>query len=461
MAAVFTRRGLLGSLAATATLTACGTPTPAPTPPPSAPAQDPSPSPSLDTPFGMAASSRVEVAVFDGGYGTDFAGYVARAMQDRLPGVTVGVTALDRMDVLDLSESPPDVVHNAGPGALPVSTILDQLEALDDLIQAENLEGTVIRDTLHGAALAPGTFDGTLVAINYVLTVYAFWYSASLFESRGWGLPTTWDGILELGTLAKAEGRYLFAWSPEAATAYLELVIASAIKEGGDEVRIALDSLAEGAWSQPAVVQTFAALEKCVRQGLVQPADPDAGLLATQATWSLEGRSLLYPSGAWIEHEMLAHTAEGFRMTCGPVPTLTSSPTMPPAAVHATAAEPFFIPKAAGNVPGGKEFLRTMLSPDAAAHFAMTNLVPTVVKNTVPTDAGATSLGAQTRLLADAGEYVFSWRFVSHYGLEEPFGQAMTRFLSAELTTPALVAELQRLTDEVRANPEIEVYAVE
>lgn len=458
MAALLTRRWLLGSLATAATLTACGSRTPSPTAPEQEPS--PSPSPSLDTPFGMTASSRVEVAIFDGGYGADFADYVAHAMQDRLAGVTVGVTALDRMDVLELSERPPDVVNNSGAGSLPVSTIMDQLEALDDLLQAPNLEGIPIRDTLHGAALAPGTFDGTLVAINYVLTVYALWYSASLFESRGWSLPTTWDGLLELGDLAKAEGRYLFAWSPEVAAYYLELVISSAIKEGGDEVRIALDSLTEGAWSHPAVVRALAALEECVQRGHLQPADQATGRLAAQATWSLEGRSLLYPSGAWIEHEMLEQTAEGFRMTCGPVPTPTSSPTMPPAAIHATAAEPFVVPKAAGNVPGGKEFLRTMLSHDAAAHFAMTNLVPTVVKNTVPTDAGATSLGAQTRLLADAGEYVFSWRFVSHYGLEESFGQAMTRFLSGELTTSGLVTELQRLTDEVRTNPEIELYPV-
>ena len=99
------------------------------------------------------------------------------------------------------------------------------------------------------ACSTPGTFGGKFAAINYALTVYALWYSASLFEENGWTPPKTWDEALELGAKAKAKGKYLFVWGKEAATYYQTLAIASAIKEGGDEVRLALENLKPDCWS--------------------------------------------------------------------------------------------------------------------------------------------------------------------------------------------------------------------
>ena len=71
-----------------------------------------------------------------------------------------------------------------------------------------------------------------------MLTVYAVWYSASLFEENGWTPPKTWDEAMALGAKAKAKDKYLFLWGKEAATYYQTLAIGSAIKEGGDEVRL-------------------------------------------------------------------------------------------------------------------------------------------------------------------------------------------------------------------------------
>ena len=117
---------------------------------------------------------------------------------------------------------------------------------------------------------APGTFDGKFVALNYALTVYALWYSASLFEENGWTPPKTWDEALELGAKAKAKGKYLFLWGKEAATYYQTLAIASAIKEGGDEVRLALENLKPDCWSMPAVQSVFTGHEEDHRRRLLQ-----------------------------------------------------------------------------------------------------------------------------------------------------------------------------------------------
>ncbi|WP_166852947.1 extracellular solute-binding protein, partial [Isoptericola sp. BMS4] len=167
--------------------------------------------------------------------------------------------------------NPPDLVDNSGAQSIGFNTILDQLEDLTDVIDAPNLEGTTIRDTLYGGVLAPGTYGDKFAALNYVLTVYGVWYSGSLFEENGWAPPTTWAEAKELGAEAKKAGKYLFVWGTEAATYYQTLAIESAIKEGGDEVRLALENLRPECWSHEAVQATFQAMKEIVDLGYVKP----------------------------------------------------------------------------------------------------------------------------------------------------------------------------------------------
>ena len=152
-----------------------------------------------------------------------------------------------------LGGNPPDLIDNSGADAIGFAAILDQLEDMNSVLDAPNLEGVKIRDTLVGGVEASGTFDGKFIALNYVMTVYAIWYSAQLFEDNGWTPPTTWAEAIELGKAAKEKGIYLFGWGKEAATYYRTTAVASAIKEGGEEVRLAVESFAPGFWSHPGV----------------------------------------------------------------------------------------------------------------------------------------------------------------------------------------------------------------
>ena len=70
--------------------------------------------------------------------------------------------------------------------------------------------------------------------------MYGVWYSGSLFEEQRLDRrrrPGT--RRYELGAEAKEQDKYLFLWGKEAATYYQTLALDSAIKEGGDEVRLA------------------------------------------------------------------------------------------------------------------------------------------------------------------------------------------------------------------------------
>jgi N-acetylglucosamine transport system substrate-binding protein len=308
---------------------------------------------------------------------------------------------------------------------------------------------------------APGTFDGKLAALNYVLTVYAVWYSASLFEQNGWTPPETWDDAIALGAEAKKAGKYLFLWGKEAATYYQTLAIGSAIKQGGDEVRLALENLQPDCWSLPAVQGVFEAMGEIVSAGYMKPGGSGTQFTAAQAQWSNNEDALLYPSGSWIENEMKDQTKPDFQMTGFPEMILSSDSAMPYTAMHSTAGEPFVIPSQAKNVAGGKELLRTMLSKAAATNFAKEKLAPTIVKDTVPADGfGSTALVSQSKMLTDAGTDVFTWGFVDLYGMNVDQLVVWNSFLAGDSSVAELTSGLQEITDKVREDDSIKKIEV-
>jgi N-acetylglucosamine transport system substrate-binding protein len=416
-------------------------------------------------PFGLAATSTVDAVIFNGGYGIDYAEFAGKQVEGFQKGTTVKVSPqtniAQTLQPRFVAGNPPDVIDNSGANLIGINTIRDQLETLDDVINATNYEGKVIKDTLYSGVIEPGTFDGKFVQLNYALTVYALWYSASLFEENGWTVPKTYDEMLELGGKAKAKGKFLLGWGKEAATYYQTMAIASAIKEGGDEVRLALENLKPNCWSLPAVQAVFTGLKKIIDAGYVKPGGAGTQFTAAQAQWSNAQDFILYPSGGWIENEMKKDTKEGFKMTGAPEPTVTGGSKMPWEALHSTAGEGYIVPSKAKNPAGGKEFLRAMLSHEAAVNFAKTKFASTIVKDTIPEDGfGSTALVSQVKLLENAGENIFSWNFVDLYGTNVDQLVVWNTFLQGGSDVAKLTSSLQAITDKVANDPAVKKVTV-
>ncbi|MHA7271165.1 N-acetylglucosamine/diacetylchitobiose ABC transporter substrate-binding protein [Arthrobacter sp. HLT1-20] len=416
-------------------------------------------------PFGVADKGILDAVIFKGGYGIDYVEFAGAIVKKNFPNMEVKISpSTDIAQELQprfVGGTPPDLIDNSGAKAIGFSTILDQLEDLKSVTESNNLEGTKIADTLYDGVLAPGTFDGKVAAINYVLTVYAMWYSKSLFDANSWKVPTTWDEALELGAKAKEKGKYLFVWGKEAATYYQEMAIASAIKEGGDEVRLNLENLKPDAWSQPAVQAVFTAMEKVVKAGYIKPGGSGTVFTAAQAQWSNNQDALLYPSGSWIENEMKDQTKADFKMTGAAVPVVSASPKIAQTGLHSAAGEPFIVPTKGANAAAGKELLRTMLSKEAATNFAKTKLAPTVVKGTVPADGfGSTALVSQTTLLDAAGKDIFTWNFIDLYGMNADMLVPWNSFLDGKLDVAGLTKALQSITDKVAKDDSVKKIEV-
>ncbi|WP_406262201.1 N-acetylglucosamine/diacetylchitobiose ABC transporter substrate-binding protein [Streptomyces nigra] len=420
---------------------------------------------SATNPFGVAANSTVEAAIFDGGYGTDYVDYTNQVLGGQVKGLKVKVDPVvdiaPQLQPRFVGGNPPDLIDNSGEDQIGFLGILDQLEELDDLFEANTYEGKKIADIVYPGVKAPGTFKDKFVALNYVMTVYGVWYSKTLFEANGWTPPKTWDEALDLGQKAKKKGKYLFVHGKEAATYYRTLLIDSAIKEGGDEVRLALENLEKGCWSHPAVQGVIKVMETMVKQKMFVPGGSGTQFQKAQAIWSNDQKALLYPSGGWIENEMKKATKADFQMTGFPSMTLTDKPALPWESLRAAAGEPFIVPRQGKNPAGAKEVLRAMLSEKAAANFSKTKLAPTIVKGTVPADGyGSTALVSQTKMLDAAGTNIFNYMFVETYGMNTDQLVPFNSFLAGDLDAKGLTSALQRISDKVREDDSVDKVKV-
>ena len=457
-------RGSLGlaALATTGSLTACATSGTGPAPATSSSAAA---STSGTNPFGMASGSSVDAVIFNGGYGVEYTEFAAKQVQALQAGSTVKVTpATNIAQTLQprfVAGNPPDVIDNSGAGLIGINTIRDQLADLTDVVDAPNYEGVPIRDTLYAGVTDAGTFDGKLVVLNYVLTVYAIWYSASLFKAEGWEVPKTYDEMLALGEEAKGKDKYLLGWGKEAATYYRTMAVSSAIKQGGDEVRLAIDNLRPDCWSLEPVQAVFTGLKKIIDAGYVKPGGAGTAFTAAQSQWSDAQDFLLYPSGGWIENEMKKQTKAGFEMTGAPEPVVSGDSALPWEALRSTAGEGFVVPAQGKNVAGGKEFMRAMLSKEAAVNFAKSTFSSTIVKDTIPEDGfGSTALVSQVKLLEAAGENIFNFQYYDVYGTNTDELVLWNTFLQGGSSVEELTAGQQEITDKIANDDKIKKVEV-
>lgn len=418
-----------------------------------------------DNPFGVQAGDYV-AHIFNGGYGVSYAEFAAKVVGEKHSGVKVSVVKGQQISQelqakFASGDQLPAVIDNAGAGKIALATIINEVEDLTSVVESKNYEGTVIKDTLFPGVLEDGMVDGKLPQIRYVMTVFAVWYSRSLFKENGWEFPKTWDEAIALGAKAKEKGKYLFAWGTEAANYYLEMALTSAIKEGGPEVRMNIDNLAENAWRAPAIQAVFGKLKEIIDAGYFKPGGSGTKFTAAQAQWSQGQEALLYPSGAWIENEMKSQTKEGFEMVGAPAPTVSASPKMPYESLHSAADESYIVPSK-GNPAVGKEFMRAMLSKDAAANFAKEIKSPTIVKDTVPADGfGSTALASQMEMLKNAGENVFSWNYENYYGLGKQHLVEWNAFMDGKRSVEELTNNMQKIMDDKRNDASVEKYKVE
>jgi N-acetylglucosamine transport system substrate-binding protein len=418
-------------------------------------------------PLGVKEDAPLEVVIFNGGFGEEYARAHEAMYTERYPQAQIKHSATQQIaETLQprfVAGDPPDVIDNSGGNQIDFNGLVSQdaLADLGELLDAPSLDDPKVRvrDTLLPGIVDAGSYDGRVRALNYAYSAYGIWYSEKLFTDRGWQYPRTWDQMIALCREIKAAGLAPWTYQGKHARYMSWPILAAAAKLGGVEVLKAIDNLEPNAWKHDAVRAAADAYYQLAVDGFIQRGAEGMDHIQAQTEWC-RGRAALISCGSWLENEQKAVTPPGFRMAVAPTPSLTAGDKLPFEAFRGTGSEPFVVPAKAGNQRGGLEYLRVMLSRRAAADFTGKVSSLTCVRGAaagLPLSPGLTSV---TKMIDAAGGGTFTWLYNSYYRkLERSLVDAACADLfSKRITAAQWIDRCQRSADEIARDSSIKKY---
>ncbi len=413
-------------------------------------------------PLGVDPSAPLEVVIFKGGFGDDYALNVNKMYNAAFPDATITYLGTQRLgpqfQPRFVAGNPPDVMDNSGAENLPIATLVaeGQLADLADLMAAPayDTEGSTFADSLVPGSQDTGIWDGVQRVLLYALTVYGVWYNKALFDEKGWTYPETWDDMLALSAEIKAAG--IAPWTYQGQyPQYMRLLFdAMVAKHGGLEALVAIDNLQPDAWKSDSVAAAAGALRQLADNDYIMDGTEALSHTESQAAW-LQGKAAFIPCGTWLENEMADLIPEGFEMVVAPSPSLADD-MLPFSAIGAWAGENFHVSEQGKNVQGGKEWLRMLFSKEGARFFSEATKSLTVVNGAADgLSLGAAFDSAQTAL-ANAGANAIYSRYTDWYPTldtetQNQFGALLTKRVSLE----EFMDNMQAAADDVASDDSI------
>ncbi|WP_327090069.1 N-acetylglucosamine/diacetylchitobiose ABC transporter substrate-binding protein [Nonomuraea sp. NBC_01738] len=468
-----TRRQLLRRIGLTAfvagpgagLLTACATGGAAPAPSTAAPATTAAGAMSPKNPFGVDAKKPLEVTIFSGGYTDSYAKDLHESLYAKaFPGVTIKHNGTQNIGTQlrprFVSGDVPDVVNNSGPEAMDLVALAEegQLADLAPLFDAPSFDDPAkkVRDTVTPAVLENAKIDGKDLVLNYTVSHRALWYNSKLFESKGWTVPKTWEEFKALGEAAKKEGILLFAYPGQKGPYYqLWNMLYTAAKVGGNQVIIDIDNLVDNAWKADAVKQSLTAWLD------IQKTYGDKAYLGLDHTQTqikqLQNKVLFYPTGSWIENEMVKDKPMDFEYAIAPVPAVTAADKMPYEAIQVGVGENFIVAAKGKNPQGGLEYMRIMLSKEGARGFTEKTKNLTVVNGAAEGLDLTPALNSAAKAQDAAGQNIITdARFEGWY--KELFDYATKQtnaLMGGRITVEQFMETVQKKADDIKADSSV------
>jgi N-acetylglucosamine transport system substrate-binding protein len=370
---------------------------------------------SADNPLGLDPKAPVEIIIFNGGLGTAYATDIDTPLYTKKwPESKVTYSATEQISTVVQPRinagSPPDMINNSGSNLMDMGAIVKagQAQDLTELFAAPSLDiaGKTVADTLVPGAIEQGTYNGKPYAMNYSYTVFGLWYNAKLFAKNKWDLPTTWADFTALCDKIKAAGITPFGFAGANASYYMvRAIMTSAAKIGTEQVLKDLDNLKPDAWKNPAIMEAAKAWGEIGNKYINKTF---LGLRHTEVQLQQDqDKVAFYPCGSWLENEQAKDTPPTFEYAVMPYPSVTASDKLPATAINAAAGEIYFVSAKGKNPRGGMEYLRTMLSKEAALGFTKLTKSLTVVAGAAEGVTISPGLSSADKMLTAAGKDVF------------------------------------------------------
>jgi N-acetylglucosamine transport system substrate-binding protein len=418
-------------------------------------------------PLSVDEQAALEVVIFNGGFGEEYAKAHESMYKERYPKADIRHSATQEISKTlqprFVDGSPPDVVNNSGAGSIDFNGLVSQnaLADLSELLDAPSLDvaGKKVRETLLPGAVEVGSYDGKPLVLNYAYTVYGIWYSTKLFRERGWQYPKTWDDHIALCRTIKAAGIAPWTYAGKHPRYMSWPVIATAIKLGGVDVAMKIDNLEPNAWKSDAMKTSADAWHQIVKDGFILSGSSGLDHKQSQTEWC-RGNAALISCGSWIENEQKEVTPPGFDMAVAPTPSLGPADKLPFAAIRGTAGEPFIVPAKAKNKQGGLEYLRVMLSKKGATDFTKKVSSLTIVQGSTEGVDLPVGLRSVVAALDASGQDGFNWVYQQYYRkLERTLVDAACgKFFTGAIGPTEFLDECQRGADEIARDSSITKY---
>lgn len=418
---------------------------------------------SADNPFGVKDGSKVDVVVFNGGLGTDYATYDNTSIfAKKHPKVTANLSATQKIKTEQqpkFSTTPADLINNSGADLMAIDTLVNDgaLTDLGPLLDAQNWEGTgKVRDDLLPGTVDDGTYNGTFYQLNYAYTVFGVWYNGALFDKNGWTVPKSFDEFFALAPKIKAAG--LAPWTFAGKYPYYSRwAINSWIwKAGGKQAMVDIDNLKAGAWKTDAVGAAVSAVEKLVKDKLTLTGSDTLSHTESQQAW-LDGKAAFIPVGTWLKNEMAKTIPAGFQLKIANFWSVSSSDKAPDA-VYAGSGEGWIVPKKAANAAGAMEFLRAMLSVEGAGKFAeltssLSSRKGSGDKVTEP------SLASANTIMKNATGDLISFKYADWYAdLDKANQNAIGELMAGRMTAAKFQDTMQAAADKIAADSSVKKF---
>ncbi|MEV0605367.1 N-acetylglucosamine/diacetylchitobiose ABC transporter substrate-binding protein [Polymorphospora rubra] len=420
-----------------------------------------------DNPLGVKTDAPLEVVIFNGGFGEEYAKAHQAMYTEKHPQAKITHSATPEISKTlqprFVDGTPPDVVNNSGAGQIDFNGLVSQdaLADLGEVLDAPSLDvpGKTVRDTLLPGAVEVGSYDGRFLVMNYTYTVYGIWHSSKLFADRGWTDAKTWDDHIALCRQIKAAGIAPWTYAGKHPRYMSWPVISTAIKFGGPTVATAIDNLEPNAWKSDGMKAAADAWHQIVKDGFILDGSPGLDHVQSQTAWC-QGQAAFISCGSWLESEQKKVTPEGFNMAVAPTPSLGAGDKLPYEAIRGTAGEPFMVPAKGKNVAGGLEYLRVMLSMKGAQDFTRKVSSLTVVAGSTEGVELPPGLTSVVRALDASGGNGFNWVYPAYYRKLERnlVDAACGEFFSGRIGPAEFLDLCQKGADEIAADSSITKY---
>jgi len=418
-------------------------------------------------PLKVQADQALDVVIFKGGYGDDYAVNAEKTYNMAFPKAKVGHQGIQRLgEQLQprfVGGNPPDIIDNSGAGNLDQASLVadGQLADLADLLDAPAFDtpGKKFRDTLIPNSQDTGQYGGKQFSLEYAYTVYGIWYSSSAFKQKGLEYPKTWDKMLALCADIKKAGQQS-PWIYQGKYPYYMRAIIEqlAYKAGGIDVIKKIDNLEANAWKQPEMKAAIEAVYMLADKGYLYPGTEGLTHTESQAEW-LQGKALFIPCGNWLENEEKGLIPNGFDMVVAPTPSLSAGDKVPFEGINAYAGENFIVPTKAKNVAGGKELLRILFSKQGARFFSENTKALTVVLGSTDGLSLGPAFDSVLSAVKAAGQNTFVSRYGDWYKQLADEGDNQTGALLTKKLTPAeFMDKMQAKADAIAKDSAIKKY---